>query len=281
MQADKVEQDLLGFVPVFRLAVVIGLLLAVAAPAWSGSPGRIRRGPPPADLAAWRTPASSHTSIIAKSLFMPAVIGVPKLTRIVDTPDAYALLPDATGDWLQVCSMTGVRPEMLGRRLPLLPAVREMRAKVAALSARLLRPGSTRQRRLGQAADCLLERRVEPHPFAQLQVMNEEFRIDQPPAHQLDVERTLRRLGGKNVGAHLKNVGLQLLRIASSAQRLINDGAKLLLGFFGCRLSLGLSCPEVVDGAPHRVKDRAADGRHGGRPGPGAGRDCEPRPRGR
>lgn len=39
MQAGEVEQDLLGCVPVFRLAVVIGLMLAVAAPAWSGPPG--------------------------------------------------------------------------------------------------------------------------------------------------------------------------------------------------------------------------------------------------
>ncbi len=48
--------------------------------------------------------------------------GVTSVARIVDTPDAYVMLPDASGEWLEVRSVTGAHPELVGLRLPLLPA---------------------------------------------------------------------------------------------------------------------------------------------------------------
>ncbi|MFP2912009.1 ATP-binding protein, partial [Pyxidicoccus sp. 3LFB2] len=54
--------------------------------------------------------------------------GVTSLSRIVDTPDAYALLPDATGEWLQIRSVSGGHPEMLGKSLPMLPAYTSLAA---------------------------------------------------------------------------------------------------------------------------------------------------------
>ncbi len=54
--------------------------------------------------------------------------GVTSLSRIVDTPDAYALLPDASGEWLHVRSATGGHPELLGTSMPLLPAYTSLAA---------------------------------------------------------------------------------------------------------------------------------------------------------
>ncbi len=54
--------------------------------------------------------------------------GVTSLARIVDTPDAYALLPDATGKGLQIRFVTGSHPELLGSTLPLLPAYASLAA---------------------------------------------------------------------------------------------------------------------------------------------------------
>ncbi|MFP2928911.1 GAF domain-containing protein [Pyxidicoccus sp. 3LG] len=48
--------------------------------------------------------------------------GVTSLARIVDTSDAYVLLPSALGERLEIRSLTGGHPEMLGRSLPMLPA---------------------------------------------------------------------------------------------------------------------------------------------------------------
>jgi two-component system sensor histidine kinase HydH len=54
--------------------------------------------------------------------------GVTSLARIVDTPDAYVLLPDATGERLEIRSATGGHPELLGRTMPLLPAYSSLSA---------------------------------------------------------------------------------------------------------------------------------------------------------
>jgi PAS domain S-box-containing protein len=54
--------------------------------------------------------------------------GVTSLARIVGTPDAYALLPDATGERLRICSATGSHPEMVGQTLPLIPAYSSLAA---------------------------------------------------------------------------------------------------------------------------------------------------------
>jgi two-component system sensor histidine kinase HydH len=54
--------------------------------------------------------------------------GVTSLARIVDTPDAYVLLPDPTGEWLQIRSVTGGHPELLGKSLPMLPAYTSLAA---------------------------------------------------------------------------------------------------------------------------------------------------------
>ncbi len=54
--------------------------------------------------------------------------GVTSLARIVDTPDAYVLLPDPTGEWLQIRSVTGNHTELLGKKLPLLPAYTSLSA---------------------------------------------------------------------------------------------------------------------------------------------------------
>jgi len=44
--------------------------------------------------------------------------GVTSLARIVDTPDAYVLMPDATGEWLEIRAVSGNHPELLGQCLP-------------------------------------------------------------------------------------------------------------------------------------------------------------------
>ncbi|MCP3136500.1 ATP-binding protein [Pyxidicoccus xibeiensis] len=54
--------------------------------------------------------------------------GVTSLARIVDTPDAYALLPDASGERLEIRSVTGNHPQLLGRTMPLLPAYSSLAA---------------------------------------------------------------------------------------------------------------------------------------------------------
>ncbi|NMO21668.1 GAF domain-containing protein [Pyxidicoccus fallax] len=48
--------------------------------------------------------------------------GVTSLARIVDTPDAYVLLPDATGEQLVIRAATGAHPEMVGQTMPTIPA---------------------------------------------------------------------------------------------------------------------------------------------------------------
>jgi PAS domain S-box-containing protein len=54
--------------------------------------------------------------------------GVTSLARIVDTPEAYVMLPDATGERLEIRSQAGGHPEMLGRALPMLPAYSSLAA---------------------------------------------------------------------------------------------------------------------------------------------------------
>ncbi|GEN07679.1 hypothetical protein MFU01_27160 [Myxococcus fulvus] len=44
--------------------------------------------------------------------------GVTSLARIIDTPDAYVLMPDPSGEWLEVRAVSGSHPELLGRCLP-------------------------------------------------------------------------------------------------------------------------------------------------------------------
>ena len=44
--------------------------------------------------------------------------GVTSLARIIDTPDAYVLMPNSTGEWLEVRAVSGNHPELLGRCLP-------------------------------------------------------------------------------------------------------------------------------------------------------------------
>ncbi|MBZ4420779.1 GAF domain-containing protein [Myxococcus sp. RHST-1-4] len=54
--------------------------------------------------------------------------GVTSLARIVDTPDAYVLLPDAAGERLKIRSATGGHPEMVGKSIPLIPAYTSLAA---------------------------------------------------------------------------------------------------------------------------------------------------------
>jgi signal transduction histidine kinase len=54
--------------------------------------------------------------------------GVTSVARIVDTPDAYVMLPDTTGEWLEIRALTGAHPELLGLRLPMLPAYSSLAA---------------------------------------------------------------------------------------------------------------------------------------------------------
>jgi signal transduction histidine kinase len=54
--------------------------------------------------------------------------GVTSLARIVDTPDAYVMLPDETGDRLEIRALTGAHPELLGFHVPMLPAYSSLAA---------------------------------------------------------------------------------------------------------------------------------------------------------
>ncbi|QSQ18396.1 GAF domain-containing protein [Myxococcus landrumus] len=44
--------------------------------------------------------------------------GVTSLARIIDTPDAYVLMPNSTREWLEIRAVSGNHPELLGRCLP-------------------------------------------------------------------------------------------------------------------------------------------------------------------
>ncbi|WZX23552.1 GAF domain-containing protein [Myxococcus stipitatus] len=44
--------------------------------------------------------------------------GVTSLARIIDTPDAYVLMPNSSREWLEIRAVSGNHPELLGRCLP-------------------------------------------------------------------------------------------------------------------------------------------------------------------
>ncbi|RJS20176.1 histidine kinase [Corallococcus sp. H22C18031201] len=56
--------------------------------------------------------------------------GVTSLARIVDTPDAYVMLPDATGERLIVRAATGGHPAMVGQSIPVEPPPHSFTAEV-------------------------------------------------------------------------------------------------------------------------------------------------------
>ncbi len=86
------------------------------------------------------------------------------------------------------------------------------------------------------------------NPLAQLQVVDQEFEIDQTAALQLDVEHPARRLVRRHLGPHRQHVLLELRRIVRRVQhlaRIASNRARASGGPASTRARLSAMCSQV------------------------------------